>query len=212
MTINPPQDCQLCPRLVEFRTLQQEKFPDWYNAPVHGFGALDAKVAIVGLAPGLRGANRTGRPFTGDFAGLLLFQMMQKHGWASGTFDADGNDDLVLHNARIINAVRCLPPQNKPLPQEIKTCRQFLEKDLAQMSDVRVFLTLGQIAHMTLLDMFGLKRRNYAFKHGGEWQLKDNRTIISSYHCSRYNTQTRRLTESMFDDIFIRINQIIDHP
>ena len=210
MTINPPQDCPLCPRLVAFRQLQQDKFPDWYNAPVHGFGALDAKVAVVGLAPGLRGANRTGRPFTGDYAGHLLFQMMLAHGWATGTFDPDGNDDLVLHGARIINAVRCLPPQNKPLPIEITTCRQFLEKELERMASIKVFLTLGQIAHVTLLDMLGLRRRDYGFCHGGEWQLDDGRMIVSSYHCSRYNTQTRRLTEDMFNDIFTRINQIID--
>lgn len=211
MFVNPPQDCHLCPRLLEFRQLQQARFPDWYNAPVHGFGAIDAKVAIVGLAPGLRGANRTGRPFTGDFAGNLLYQMMQKHGWTSGQFDPDGDDDLVLHGARIINAVRCLPPQNKPLPIEIKTCRQFLEKDLLNMPAVKVFMTLGQIAHNSLLDMLSLKRSDYKFCHGGEWQLNDGRTIISSYHCSRYNTQTRRLTEPMFNDIFTRINAIINH-
>ena len=210
--VNPPQDCQLCPRLANFRQQQQDKYPDWYNAPVHGFGALDAAVAIVGLAPGLKGANRTGRPFTGDFAGDLLFKMMLKHGWAKGEYKARTDDGLVLNKARIINAVRCLPPQNKPNPDEIKNCRPFLACDLNRMTGIKVYFTLGQIAHHTLLDMLGLKRRDYPFRHHGEWQLDGGQMLISSYHCSRYNTQTGRLTEDMFDQVFHRINAIISHP
>ena len=209
---NPPQDCPLCPRLVDFRHLQQQRYPDWYNAPVHGFGSLDAPVAIIGLAPGLKGANRTGRPFTGDFAGNLLFKMMLKHGWASGVFAARADDGLVLHQARIINAVRCLPPENKPTADEIKTCRPFLERDLARMPQIKIYFTLGQIAHHTVLDLLGLRRRDYPFQHHGEWQLGDGKHLISSYHCSRYNTQTGRLTESMFDAVFDSVDALIGRP
>ena len=209
---NPPQDCPLCPRLVDFRHLQQQRYPDWYNAPVHGFGSLDAPVAIIGLAPGLKGANRTGRPFTGDFAGNLLFKMMLKHGWASGVFAARADDGLVLHQARIINAVRCLPPENKPTADEIKTCRPFLERDLARMPHIKIYFTLGQIAHHTVLDLLGLRRRDYPFQHHGEWQLPDGKHLISSYHCSRYNTQTGRLTESMFDAVFDSVDALIGRP
>jgi uracil-DNA glycosylase family 4 len=207
--IEPPRDCPLCPRLVAFRMLWREREPDWHNAPVPSFGDKRARLLIVGLAPGLRGANRTGRPFTGDFAGDLLYATLLKYGFATGTYLADPNDGLKLVDAAIINAVRCVPPQNKPTPAEINTCRQFLESAIAAHSRARAIVALGRIAHETTLKALGHRLAQYPFAHGavhecGKLQLFD------SYHCSRYNTNTGRLTPEMFHSVFERVRRTID--
>lgn len=196
------ESCRLCPRLAEFLDEARSKNPDWHNAPVNGFGAIDAPIAIVGLAPGMRGANRTGRPFTGDFAGDLLFKTLAEFGLSQGTYRNDGDDGLKLVGVRIINAVRCVPPQNKPTTQEINTCRQFLIQDLAAMTKLKTIITLGKIGHDSCLKALGLKPRDYPFKHNALYTLASGLKLISSYHCSRYNTQTGRLTEEMFRDVF----------
>ena len=195
-------DCRLCPRLAEFLDDARAKNPDWHNAPVNGYGPTDAPIMLVGLAPGMRGANRTGRPFTGDFAGDLLFKTLDHFQLSRGTYQSDPNDGVELTGIRIVNAVRCVPPQNKPTTEEINTCRQFLIKDMAAMPNIRVFITLGRIAHLSALKTLGLKEREYPFGHGATHRLPDGRLLIASYHCSRYNTQTGRLTEQMFFDVF----------
>ena len=198
--LTPPHDCPLCPRLVAFRQANRVKYPDWFNGPVPSFGPLTAPLLIAGLAPGLQGANRTGRPFTGDWAGDLLYETLLKLGLAKGQYEERVDDTLELVNCRIANSVRCVPPQNKPEPSEIKTCRQFLISELGTLPNVKVILALGKIAHDSVLATLGAKISAYPFQHGsiygiGEFQL------ISSYHCSRYNFNTRRLTTEMFEDV-----------
>ena len=200
----PPRDCPLCPRLVAFREELRVEHPDWWNAPVPGWGDPDAWLAIVGLAPGKHGANRTGRPFTGDFAGELLFATLLAHGLAEGAYGADPSDDLRLTGAVIVNAVRCLPPANKPTPAEIRTCRPFLEAPLAALPTVRVLVALGRIAHESACHALGLKPGKAKFGHLAEHPLPDGRILIDSYHCSRYNQNTGRLTPAMFDAVFAR--------
>jgi uracil-DNA glycosylase family 4 len=195
----PPRDCSLCPRLVQFRAANTEAYPDYFNAPVPSFGARDVRLLIVGLAPGLHGANRTGRPFTGDWAGDLLFAMLLKHGLARGTYSERADDGLILVECAITNAVRCVPPENKPTPAEIKTCRSFLVEQISAMAHLRAILALGKIAHDSVCDALGAKKSAHPFKHGGAYKL-GNATLISSYHCSRYNTNTGVLTEAMFDE------------
>ncbi|MGU9962078.1 MAG: uracil-DNA glycosylase [Candidatus Puniceispirillales bacterium WSBS_2018_MAG_OTU23] len=200
--------CRLCPRLAAFLDLSRAKNPDWHNAPVNGFGPTGASLAIVGLAPGMRGANRTGRPFTGDFAGDLLFQMLAEFGLSTGVYKADADDGLQLTGVRIFNAVRCLPPQNKPTGGEVNTCRQFLTQDLTAMPHLKTIITLGRIGHTSCLKALDLKEKDYPFGHNARHILPDGilpngGRLISSYHCSRYNTQTRRLTTAMFRDVFI---------
>ncbi|MEO0499192.1 MAG: uracil-DNA glycosylase [Pseudomonadota bacterium] len=198
----PPHDCPLCPRLVAFREKQQAAHPDWHNAPVDGWGDPDAWLCFVGLAPGLRGANRTGRPFTGDWAGDLLFATLAEFGWARGTYAASADDGFALKGAYIANAVRCVPPENKPTPAEINTCRPFLIDQLAALQNVRVLIALGLIAHQSTLKSYGLTMSHFKFAHGARHELPDGRILIDSYHCSRYNTNTGRLTPEMFADVF----------
>jgi uracil-DNA glycosylase family 4 len=200
--IEPGHDCPLCPRLVAFREEWRAKEPSWHNAPVPTFGSLTAKLAIVGLAPGLRGANRTGRPFTGDYAGDLLYKTMIDFGFARGTYAARPDDGLKPVDTVIVNAVRCVPPQNKPTPAEINTCRQFLSATLAAMPNLRAVLALGRIAHDSTVTALGLKRSRAPFGHGTVHQVRTGLTLHDSYHCSRYNTNTGVLTEAMFRDVF----------
>jgi uracil-DNA glycosylase family 4 len=204
----PPHDCPLCPRLVAFRAECRLEHPDWWNAPVPAWGDPDAWLAVIGLAPGKHGANRTGRPFTGDFAGELLYATLGAHGLATGTFRADPADDLRLTGSIIVNAVRCLPPANKPTPAEIRTCRPFLEAPLAALRHVRVLVALGQIAHDSAARALGLKASAAKFGHLAEHRLADangrRRVLIDSYHCSRYNQNTGKLTVPMFQAVFTR--------
>ena len=196
-----PRDCPLCPRLVAFRRECRGEFPDWWNAPVPAFGDRQAWLAIIGLAPGKHGANRTGRPFTGDFAGDLLYATLVKLGLAEGEYRADPDDGLRLKSAVILNAVKCLPPANKPEPGEIATCRNYFEAALAALPKVRVLVALGQIAHVAAAKALGVKP---SFGHGSEVQAPDERVLLSSYHCSRYNQNTGRLDRAMFERVFER--------
>ena len=204
----PPRDCPLCPRLVAFRGELRVEHPGWWNAPVPGWGDPTAWLAIIGLAPGKHGANRTGRPFTGDFAGELLFRTLLTHGLATGRYGADPADGLRLTGAVIVNAVRCLPPANKPTPVEIRTCRPFLERPLAALPRIRVLIALGQIAHDSAVRALGLKPAKARFGHLAEHPLPDGRVLIDSYHCSRYNQNTGRLTAAMFDAVFARAGEL----
>ena len=208
MTTNfaePDRDCDRCPRLRDFILEQHEKFPDWHNAPVPAWSAPTPdhtiELAIIGLAPGLRGANRTGRPFTGDFAGDLLYATLKEFDLATGVFAPDGPDTLELKRTAIINAVRCVPPQNKPVGAEINTCRDYLTGALARFPNLKVMVTLGTIAHQSAVRSLGGKVSAYKFGHNVEHHI-DDCIILSSYHCSRYNTNTGRLTEDMFRDVF----------
>jgi uracil-DNA glycosylase family 4 len=194
----PPQDCPLCPRLKQFREANRAADPDFFNAPVPSFGRIDAPLLIVGLAPGLKGANRTGRPFTGDYAGDLLYGALIRHGLARGHYRARPDDGLELLGVRISNAVRCVPPQNKPLPPEINTCRQFLLAEIAAMPDLRAIFALGAISHQSVVSAFRLKKKDHAFAHAARHEAAGI-VIVASYHCSRYNTNTGVLTEAMFD-------------
>ncbi len=205
----PSRDCPLCPRLVEYRETWRAREPDWHNAPVATFGVRSARLLIIGLAPGLRGANRTGRPFTGDFAGDLLYATLKAYGFAKGTYRADPADSLRLVDTAIVNGVRCVPPQNKPTPAEIATCRPFLQAAIAAHRRARAIVALGRIAHDTTLRALELKPGRFAFAHGavhdcGEFKLYD------SYHCSRYNTNTGRLTAEMFEAVFKRVRAELD--
>ena len=197
-----PRDCPLCPRLVAFRQECRSEFPDWWNAPVPAFGDRNAWMAIVGLAPGKHGANRTGRPFTGDFAGELLYRTLLKFGLAEGAYGASPDDDLKLRGAIILNAVKCLPPANKPEPREIATCRTYFEVALGALSNVRVVMALGQIAHVAAARAMGLPPASTKFGHGAEASSPDGRVLLSSYHCSRYNQNTGRLNAEMFEAVF----------
>ena len=210
--VGPPRDCLLCPRLSAFRAVQRADHPEWFNAPVPSFGDERAELLIVGLAPGLRGANRTGRPFTGDHAGGLLYRTLQKFGYAEGVYDARSDDGLVLHRARIANAVRCVPPKNKPQPDEIATCRRFLAAEIASLSGLRAILALGGIAHLTVLSALGFRRGTFPFGHGAVHALPDGRLLADSYHCSRQNTNTGRLTVGMFEAVFAALADSLDRP
>ncbi|HEY0107490.1 MAG TPA: uracil-DNA glycosylase [Rhizomicrobium sp.] len=201
MSAEPAKDCPLCPRLKDFRHANRREFPDYFNAPVPTFGGPHAvRLLIVGLAPGLHGANRTGRPFTGDYAGELLYATLTRHGLARGTYDKRIDDGLVLHDCAITNAVRCVPPQNKPTPAEIRTCRQFLAPTIADLPHLRAILALGKIAHDSVCDALGAKKSAHKFGHGAAYRIGAI-ALISSYHCSRYNTNTGVLTEAMFDTV-----------
>lgn len=197
----PPRDCAVCPRLKALRDANRAGFPEWFNAPVPGFGRHDAKLLIVGLAPGLRGANRTGRPFTGDFAGDLLYATLLRFGLASGRYGATPDDGLELTGARIVNAVRCVPPQNKPLPAEIAACNAFLVNELRAMPGLRAILVLGRIAHDAVLRAHGLRPSRMPFAHGAMGGLPGGVRLASSYHVSRYNQNTGRLTPGMFEAV-----------
>lgn len=202
----PPADCPLCPRLVAFREANKAAFPTFYNGAVPPFGGLDAQMLVVGLAPGLKGANASGRPFTGDYAGIVLYEALAKNGFATGTFDpakvmGEGDDGFRLQNVRITNAVRCVPPENKPTPAEEKTCNPFLIKELAAMGNLKLILSLGLTSHQAVLRNFKLKVKDYKFAHGAIHQLPNGLKLLDSYHTSRYNVSTGRLTQAMFDQI-----------
>ena len=200
----PPLDCPRCPRLVAFREALQLEYPDWWNAPVPAFGDPDAWLVIVGLAPGKHGANRTGRPFTGDFAGELLYATLLKFGLAHGSYDARPDDGLRLDGAIICNSVKCLPPENKPVPEEIANCRPFLAAQLDALPKARVFVALGQIAHQSAVRTLGGKLSAHKFGHLAEHRFPGGEVLIDSYHCSRYNQNTGRLTAEMFEAVFAR--------
>lgn len=194
----PSRDCPLCPRLVAFRDANRAKFPAWHNGPVAPFGSLDAKLLIVGLAPGLRGANATGRPFTGDWAGDLLYDTLLAKGLASGTYLERPDDGLTLVDCRITNAVRCVPPANRPTPAEAKACRPFLVDELAAMPNLRAILAIGGFAHDAALVSLGVRKSAFPFAHGAVHQVTPKIAMVDSYHCSRLNTNTGRLTAEMF--------------
>jgi uracil-DNA glycosylase family 4 len=202
---SPTVDCPLCPRLADFRAGNRLLLPDGFNGPVPSFGPLDAPLLIIGLAPGLRGANFTGRPFTGDYAGDLLYATLLQFGLASGDYGAHAQDGLQLLVCRISNAVRCVPPQNKPTTQEIATCRCFLNEEIGAMPALRALLCLGRTAHDSAVKALGLRAKDAPFTHGAVHSLPDGRTLYDSYHCSRYNTNTGVLTSKMFGAVFERI-------
>jgi len=196
--------CVECPRLASHLAHVRERFRGYHARPVAPFGDSQARLLIVGLAPGMHGANRSGRPFTGDHAGILLYQTLHRVGLASRPESIDRHDGLELYNCRITNAVKCLPPANKPTPDEVKTCNRYLQYELRGLSESAVILALGQIAHKAVLQAFTLKQSLYKFSHGAEHRLPNEMRLIDSYHCSRYNTQTRRLTEAMFEKVMAR--------
>jgi uracil-DNA glycosylase len=210
----PGRDCPRCPRLVAFRQSWRQSEPDWFNAPVDSFGPSDARLLIVGLAPGLRGANRTGRPFTGDYAGDLLYATLIEFGFARGHYAASADDGLELLDCRITNAVRCVPPDNKPTPQEITTCRDYLKAAIAEMNNLRAVVALGRIAHESFVQASGARRSQFPFAHGRAHVLAAHNlaalTLLDSYHCSRYNTNTGVLTPQMFRDVIGQARQLID--
>jgi len=198
----PAPGCPLCPRLVAFRAANRAAFPEWHNDPVPPFGGSDARLLIVGLAPGLRGANRTGRPFTGDFAGDLLYATLLRFGLARGRYDARADDGLTLVGCRITNAVRCVPPENKPTAAEIATCRRFLAAELTALRRLKAILALGAVAHASVVAALGLRQAQWRFRHGALHDLPGGLVLADSYHCSRYNTNTGRLTSAMFEAVF----------
>lgn len=200
----PDRDCPLCPRLADFRHANRIKFPDWHNAPVPSFGALTAPLLIVGLGPGLRGANATGRPFTGDWAGDLLYGTLLQLGLARGTYDERPDDGLELIGCRITNAVRCVPPANRPTPAEINACRPFLTRELAGMPNLKCVLALGGIAHNAVLAAKGLTKSRYKFAHCATHRLPDGLVMVDTYHSSRLNTNTGRLTDAMFLEVMAK--------
>jgi uracil-DNA glycosylase family 4 len=208
-TLVPDRDCPLCPRLVAFREANRAREPLWHNAPVPPFGDIKARLLIVGLAPGMQGANRTGRPFTGDYAGDLLYATLLEYGFAKGTYQARPDDGMKLVDCRIANAVHCVPPQNKPLPVEINTCRQFLIANLETMPKLRAIIALGRIAHDSVLKPLKLKASQAPFGHGAVHQAGRFK-LYDSYHCSRYNTNTGVLTTDMFRSVFAKIKADLD--
>ena len=205
----PPRECPLCPRLVAFRHEARTLQPDWHNSPVASFGPADARLLIVGLAPGLKGANRTGRPFTGDFAGDLLYATLLEFGFARGVYAARPDDGIALMDCMISNAVRCVPPQNKPLPAEIKACQPFLAARIASLPRLAAILALGRIAHDSVLQALALRKAAHPFGHGAMHPLGDQLVLFDSYHCSRYNTNTGVLTPRMFQEVFAALRQHI---
>lgn len=203
------ENCRACPRLAGFLDEVQERYPDYYCKPVPPFGDAAARFLIVGLAPGMHGANRTGRPFTGDHAGILLYRMLHKYGFATRDHSEAADDGLQLPGCRITNAVKCLPPDNKPVGAEINTCNAFLANELSDLADGSVVLALGGIAHRAILKACGLRQADYKFAHAAQHDL-GSFCLLDSYHCSRYNTNTRRLTEVMFDDVFATARSLLD--
>jgi uracil-DNA glycosylase family 4 len=203
----PPRDCPLCPRLVAYRVQNQTQHPDWFNGPVPSFGDTSARLLVLGMAPGVKGANRTGRPFTGDHAGLLLYQTLLRFGFATGEYHADPADGLTLRDCRIVNAVRCVPPANLPVPLEVQTCNRFLTAELQAMPELRVVLALGVLAHAAALRACGIPAARVRFQHGEIHELPDGLLLANSYHVSRYNTNTGRLTTEMFESVMLAISQ-----
>lgn len=205
----PTADCALCPRLAEYRAQNRAENPDWFNAPVPSFGPPEARLLIVGMAPGVRGANRTGRPFTGDYAGVLLYETLLKYGFATAPqgYQARADDGLTLVDCRIANAVRCVPPANLPVPQEVATCNRFLVSELASMPRLQIVLSLGVLSHAAVLRASGLTLSRFRFRHGASYELPDGLRLVDSYHVSRYNTSTKRLTTAMFEDVVASIRE-----
>jgi uracil-DNA glycosylase family 4 len=208
----PPHDCTLCPRLAEYRAANRAANPDWFNGPVPSFGPTEARLLVVGLAPGVRGANRTGRPFTGDHAGLLLYQTLLRYKLATGEYQADPNDGLALQDCRIVNAVRCVPPANLPEPSEVTACNGFLRSELQGMPNLRMVLALGVLAHASVLKACGIPPARVRFSHGAIHQLPDGLLLADSYHVSRYNTNTGRLTGPMFEEVVLAALRRLDQP
>ncbi len=209
-----PEDCTLCPRLTAFRAENRKKYPAFYNGPVPSFGDADPELLIVGLAPGMKGANQTARPFTGDYAGDLLYATLAKFGYTRGTYQTMGNDGLTLKDVLITNAVRCVPPQNKTIAEEENNCRPFLINQIKNSGRLKIILALGLVAHKSVLTTFGLKKSAFKFAHNALHPLGNvigdkDITLIDSYHCSRYNTNTRRLTVDMFEDVFRKIQDFL---
>jgi uracil-DNA glycosylase family 4 len=205
----PARDCALCPRLAAYRAANRAENPGWFNAPVPSFGPLEAPLLIVGMAPGVRGANRTGRPFTGDYAGILLYETLIKFGLAQGSYGADVADGMGLRGCRITNAVRCVPPANLPEPAEVATCNRFLAGELAAMPLLRVVLSLGVLSHAAVLRANGLPASRLRFRHGEIHTLPDGLLLADSYHVSRYNTSTRRLTPAMFESVVAKVLDLL---
>jgi len=204
------QNCTDCSRLAKYLKEVRKKYPKYYAKPISSFGSTHPKLLVVGLAPGLHGANATGRPFTGDHAGILLYQMLYKHGYSNQISSTGINDGLKLKSCRITNAVRCLPPENKPIGEEVNNCNRYLADELKTVNKKAVILCLGQIAHRSTIKALSLNQSEYFFKHGKSHKLNDGRIVIDSYHCSRYNTQTKRLTEAMFNNVFLKINKQLE--
>lgn len=211
MTFTPPApNCALCSRLCAFRAENQQKFPHYHNGPVEAFGTLDAEILVVGLAPGLNGANQTNRPFTNDYAGDVLYPLLKEHGLAKGHYQKRKDDGFELINVRITNAVRCVPPQNKPTPEEERTCRAFLAEEIKAMKNLKVILSLGTISHKNVLQTFGLKQSAAKFKHGAVYELPNTGIkLLDSYHTSRYNINTGVLTYEMFSDIILTLKGLL---
>ena len=209
MESEPPRDCPLCPRLVAYRAENQRAHPDWWNGPAPSFGDPRARLLVAGLAPGRQGANRTGRPFTGDFAGVLLYETLIVHGFARGSYQARPDDGLELIDCMVSNAVRCAPPGNKPMPSEEATCRPFLSHRIAALPRLRVIVTLGDVARRNVMRALGAKASAGVGGHGGETSVGEL-LVINSYHCSRLNTNTGRLTAAMFGDVFRRAREVLD--
>jgi len=203
----PDLNCDLCPRLVEYRHENCRTYPDFHNAPVPSFGDIGAELLIVGLAPGVKGANQTGRPFTGDYAGDLLYATLLKFGYARGAYEARPDDGLALENCRITNAVKCVPPQNKPIGSEVNACRAFLIEEIQAMKNLKILFALGGLAHGAILSTFGERKSSYKFAHNTVHELSSGLLLVNSYHCSRYNTNTGRLTTEMFEDVFVTVGE-----
>ncbi len=201
--------CTACPRLAAFLEQVRDKYPTYYSAPVAPYGDPNARVIVVGLAPGLHGANASGRPFTGDFAGILLYRTLHKFGFASAPASTSKDDGLKLLDCRITNSVKCVPPQNKPLPAEIHTCNRYLRAEVQRVGGPTIFVALGSIAHNAILRALELKPSSYKFGHAAEYNLPNGHVLLDSYHCSRYNTQTRRLTDEMFERVFARAKDLL---
>jgi uracil-DNA glycosylase len=211
-TPEAPKLCGLCPRLVAFRDRNRAKAPDWYNGAVPSFGDLEARLLIVGLAPGLNGANRTGRPFTGDYAGELLYGTLLKFGFARGEYAARPDDGLQLADCIISNAVRCVPPENKPTPEEAATCRSFLKARIAALPNVEAIVALGRVAHDSTLAVLECRKVLFPFAHGSQHTLPNGLVLFDSFHCSRYNTNTGRLTPEMFHAVFAAVRAMLPQP
>ena len=202
--------CTLCPRLADHLAKIRAEKPEYHARPVPPFGAQSPRVLVVGLAPGMHGANRTGRPFTGDYAGLLLYETLHRYGYSNQPDGSDPHDGLALHDCRITNAVKCLPPENKPTPAEVKLCNRYLAGEIDELAAGSAILALGRIAHDAVVQAVGARRSQYAFAHGARHALPRGRLLFDSYHCSRYNTQTRRLTPEMFREVFEALRQSVD--
>jgi len=205
-----PRDCGLCPRLVAFRAANRSAEPTWYNGAVASFGSASARLLVVGLAPGLKGANRTGRPFTGDFAGDLLYSALLQFGFAHGSYQARPDDGLILVDCMITNAVRCVPPQNKPTPAESRACQPFLARRIAAMPNLAAIMALGRIAHASIVAALEVRKAEFPFAHGARHVLGERLALFDSFHCSRYNTNTGKLTPAMFHAVLAAVRHHLD--